>query len=102
MKKVFISHPLTGDIEGNRKKVDRICRYIVGQGLLPISPLHLFSYIDEEDERLRNEIMEVCYRLIDLSDEVWIYGNSEGCKMEKEYAELKGKEVIMLLGEKKS
>lgn len=94
MKKVFISHPLAGDMEGNREKADRICRYIVGQGLLPISPLHLFSYIDEEDERLRREIMEVCYRLIDLSDEVWVYGNSEGCKMEKEYAELKGKVVI--------
>ena len=94
MKKVFISHPLTGDMEGNRKKVDRICRYIVGQGLLPISPLHLFSYIDEEDERLRREIMEVCYKLIDISDEVWIYGDSKGCRMEREYAELKGKVVI--------
>ncbi len=94
MKKVFISHPLAGDMEGNREKVDKICRYIVGQGLLPISPLHLFSFIDRKNEEIRKEIMEVCYKLIDISDEVWIYGDSKGCRMEREYAELKGKVVI--------
>ena len=39
MKKVFISHPLTGDMEGNREKVDKICEYIVGQGLLPMEDM---------------------------------------------------------------
>jgi len=36
----------------------------------------------------------VCFRLIDICDEVWIYGNSEGCRKEKMYALLKGKKVI--------
>lgn len=95
MKKIFVSHPLNGDFEGNRKKVDIICKYLIRQGLLPISPLHLFQFLDEETPELRKVIMEVCYRLIDMCDEVWIYGNSEGCKLERGYAEWIGKKVVI-------
>jgi len=35
----------------------------------------------------------VCFRLIDLCDEVWVYGDSEGCKGEAEYAQRAGKVV---------
>lgn len=86
MKKIFISHPLTGDIEKNRKKVDKICRELLKNNLLPISPLHLFGFIDEETDHIRRDILIICYRLINMSDEVWIYGESEGCKLEEEYA----------------
>lgn len=95
MKNVFISHPLKGDFEGNRKKVDTICKESIEQGLLPISPLHLFHFLDKETPKLRNEIMKVCYELIDISDEVWIYGDSEGCRLEKKYAEQTGKKVVI-------
>lgn len=100
MRRIFVSHPLTGDLKGNRKKADKICRYIVRKGFLPISPLHLFSFIDEETDELRERIMEVCYKLIDLSDEVWIYGDSEGCNLEREYAKKKGKKIVILYEEK--
>lgn len=96
MKKVFISHPLNGDFEGNRKKANIICKYIIRQGYLPISPLHSFLFIDEETPELRSEIMSVCYRLIDISDEVWVYGDSEGCRLEKQYAEKVGKKIVIL------
>lgn len=94
MKKIFISHPLMGDFKGNRKRADKICKHIVKQGLLPISPLHLFSFIDNETKEARKEIMAVCFKLIDISDEVWVYGDSEGCKLEEEYAERTGKKVV--------
>ena len=93
MTKVFVSHPLAGDFEGNRQKVDRICRRIASLGLLPISPLHLFSFYDIEVDVVRAEILQVCFRLIDLCDEVWMYGDSEGCRMEADYAERSGKAV---------
>lgn len=99
MKKIFVSHPLNGDFEGNRQKADVICKYILRQGLLPISPLHLFKFIDHETPELREEIMQVCYRLIDICDEVWIYGENEGCKLERKYAEQTGKKVVILYEE---
>lgn len=47
-----------------------------------------------KDDSNREEILQVCFRLIDISDEVWIYGDSEGCKNEREYALSRGKRVI--------
>ena len=93
MKRVFISHPFTSDPEGNRVRVDIICHDLDKQGILPISPLHLFSFM--EDDRQREEILQVCFRLIDICDEVWIYGDSGGCEREAEYAQRAGKVVMM-------
>ena len=97
MKRVFISHPFTSDPEGNRVRVDIICHDLAKQGILPISPLHLFSFMENDDNR--EEILQVCFRLIDICDEVWIYGDSEGCEKEREYAISRGKKVIKKRGD---
>ncbi len=97
MKRVFISHPFTSDPEGNRVRVDIICHDLVKQGILPISPLHLFSFM--QDDLQREEILQVCFRLIDICDEVWIYGDSEGCRKERGYALSQRKRVIDKRGE---
>ena len=94
MKWIFISHPLTSNIEENRKKEKQICKDIIAAGEgLPISPLNMFGYIEKEEGELRENIMAICKRLIDLSDEVWIYGDSQGCKEEQEYAAQQGKTI---------
>lgn len=93
MVRVFVSHPLSGDFEGNRARVNRICKRIAESGRLPISPLHLFSFYDSEDDELREAIMQVCFRLIDICDEVWVYGDSDGCRREAAYARSIGKSV---------
>ena len=93
MKKVFISHPYSNDPISNLLKANKICKSITNEDydILPLSPLHLFSFYD--NDLARKEIIEVCYRLIDMSDEVWIYGNSEGCQLEMEYATQKNKTI---------
>ena len=70
MKKVFISHPFSKNMLINKMNVEKICQEI--NGVIPISPLHLFSFM--KDDKLRNEILKVCFQLIDLCDEVWVYG----------------------------
>jgi len=94
MRKVFVSHPLSGDFPGNRAKVDKICREIAARGYLPISPLHMFSFYDRENGDIRDAILELCFKLIDLCDEVWVYGISDGCLLEAAYAKLAGKPVV--------
>lgn len=91
---VFISHPYKNDPKGNKKRVDTICRELEERdGILPISPLHLFSFMENDNKR--EEILQVYFGLIDIYDEVWIYGDSEGCRMELEYARSIGKVVRM-------
>ena len=79
MKRVFVSHPYKDDPKGNKKRVDTICRDLAEKDdILPISPLHLFSFMENDDNR--EEILQVCFRLIDICDEVWIYGTARGAR----------------------
>ena len=96
MKRVFISHEFKSNPEENFKEVEKICDYIVKyeKGILPISPLHLFSFFDEEKGHYRESIMEMCFRMIDNCDEVWVYGQSSGCQREKRYAKNHGIKVV--------
>jgi nucleoside 2-deoxyribosyltransferase len=89
--KVFVSHPFADNPVLNRKKVDKICKDLVKQGFIPISPLHLFSFYEDDSDR--EEILQFCYKLIDNCDIVHIYGDSEGCRKEHGYAVLTGKPV---------
>jgi len=98
MKRVFISHPYKDSPGDNKKRADSICKELAkGKNVLPISPLHLFSFM--EDDLQREEILQVCFRLIDICDEVWVYGDSEGCRKERAYALSQGKMVIDKCGE---
>lgn len=82
--RIFISHPYASNPELNKIKVDKICRELVAEGYTPISPLHLFSFYDDDSNR--EEVLEVCYHLIECVDELWCYGDSEGCRLEMNYA----------------
>ena len=88
-KRVFISHPLMseGTPAENYLKVDAICKRALQQGVIPLSPLHLFGFVETETPELRVEILEVCKRMIEMSDEVWSYGDQGGCALEKVWAE---------------
>ena len=98
MKKyAFISHPFAGNEIENRNNVDAICRKLLDENIVPISPLHLFGFYSEDKDR--GEIMEVCKYLIDMCDQVYVYGDSPGCNEELRYAIRRNKPVKILFGE---
>ena len=68
--KVFLSHPFSDNPELRLKQVDYICRNLSDE-ILPISPLHLFSF--EDDDSRREQILKVCFDLIDMCEKVFIY-----------------------------
>ena len=85
-KYIYVGHPYRGDPEQNIKAVTDICRalYKKDPNVIPISALHLFSWMDPNED-----VIDVCYDLIDFSgDNVSFYGDwshSEGCMKEAEY-----------------
>lgn len=95
----FISHPYQDNPEENKKKNEAICKQILNENpdVIPISPLSLFSFINEDTE-IRDDIMNVCFKLIDLCDEFWSYGKSEGCDMELAYASHRHKRIVKKYG----
>ena len=82
--RVFLSHPYKSNPKLNKEKADMIAKYMARKGITPISPLHLFSFYD--DDANRAEVMSVCEDLIDICQEVWVYGDSKGCMEELNYA----------------
>jgi len=96
-KKVFISHPYAGDPEANLARVDKVVKHERYNDCIVLSPLHMFTMYETETPELRRFIMEVCFHLIDIADEVHIYGRSPGCDQEKAYALSIGKKVVIFL-----
>lgn len=100
LKRIYVSHPLrngkTGDeliaeVEHNRKVVSKICEDILKKhdDILILSPIHAFGFISPLVEQ--TQAFNQCKALIELADELWIYGdwhNSEGCRIEVQYAEI--------------
>ena len=96
MKKAFISHPYSDNPELRLKQNEYICRNLPDD-ILPISPLHLFSF--EDDDSRREEILQVCYDLIDMCEEVYVYyyeGVSQGQSSELLYANVEEVDIYIL------
>lgn len=92
MKRVFISHPYASNPQGNKEKVDKICKEVLKMGYLPISPLHMFGYM--EDDEYRQEVLKSCYDTINyIADDFWMFGYSDGCQSEHRKAKFYDKPV---------
>jgi hypothetical protein len=49
--RIFVSHPYADNPEVNQRKATAICKRLVTEGHTPISPLHLFSFYDDDSDR---------------------------------------------------
>lgn len=96
---IFISHPYANNPIENRKKVDTICKYWVRKGYIPISPLHLFSFYESDAER--ETILTICKILIMLCPAIAVYGQSEGCRIEENFARQHRKKIYQFYEYKK-
>lgn len=84
-KIIYVAAPYGGD-ENNKKKIEHTIRALVG--VYPqycfISPIHAFGFLYNDVDY--NEGMQYCLTLLDMCDEIWIFGDSKGTRIEREYA----------------
>lgn len=96
MKKVFICSPFRGDIEGNTKKAIYYAQIAAGANEIPLIP-HLYfpRFLDDNDPNQRMKGIEMGLELMDMCDEVWVFGFriTEGMRFELEHAKEKRKPV---------
>jgi len=84
MKKVYIAHKYQGKRQ-NKEAISHICRELVKYGVLPISPIHAFGFLNDHVPEERAKAMEFCLELLEMVDEIWFFGdyeNSVGCQAE--------------------
>ena len=94
MKKkiVYICSPLRGDYEKNIQAARDICREAMEKypDVVPIAPhVYFTQFLDDTKPNERSLGMEAGIELLDMCDEIWVYGidnPSEGMQQEMEYA----------------
>ena len=84
MKKVFVCSPYRGNIPDNTRRAALYCKLAVKAGLLPIAPhLYFTRFFNEADEDERNLGIAMGIELMQLCDEMWVFGKpTEGMKRE--------------------
>lgn len=86
-KTVFIAHPISGDIEGNMKRVLAICEQVHSREIIPVAPyLVSLQYLDDalvEDRELGIAANLECFHRRYI-DELWLFGDRISSGMEEE------------------
>lgn len=91
-KLVYICSPCRGDIEKNIAKAQGYCREAVElfPDVVPIAPhVYCTQFLDDTNPQERDTGMDIGIALLDMCDEIWVYGienPSEGMSREIEYA----------------
>lgn len=92
MNKVFICSPYRGNIEENTKSAQFFTKIIIGTGRVPVAP-HLYfpQFLNEENPHERMNGIEMGLELMNVCDEVYVFGFTitEGMKFELEHARKK-------------
>ena len=94
-KFIYICSPLRGDIEGNINRARSYCRSIAEAfpDVVPIAPhIYCTQFLDDTNPNERSLGMDMGLALLDICDEIWVYGDkrSEGMLREIEHAKNKG------------
>lgn len=83
--RVYVCHPLAGDVRGNVGKVRAICRALIATGYVPIAP-HLFLSEAPSDTREQDEVIAACLHMVDACDELRVHGGVVTASMGQEIA----------------
>ena len=89
-KLVYICHEY-GGVEENFTAITNTVRKLVEKypNYCFLSPVHALSYLSYNENRCFE--MEKCLFLLDMCDEMWVFGErslSEGCMREKDYCKV--------------
>lgn len=99
MHRIFISHPYRNNPKRNRECITAIFLTLINYNVMPISPIHMFSPLNDNEPTERELGLRFCEEMIPLCDEIWFFDEwweSEGCWREMEVAR-KGKSTIRVV-----
>ena len=95
---VYLSHPFTGNEATNRLRARSLAAYISQcvSDIYILNPLDALQYM-EQTETEYFQILQICKKLLWQCDAVYLAGGwqeSNGCRMEKQYAETLGLPIV--------
>lgn len=88
-KLIYVCSPFRGDSQKNLIRANLHSRFVYEKGYIPIAPHTIFTqFLDEENPTERKSGVDMGLRLLELCDELWVFGwrISVGMKQEIEFA----------------
>ena len=89
MKLIFVCSPFAGDMEANKSKARKYCRFVMEQGNVPFAPHLLYpQFLDDTDPTERKAGIDMGLMVLESCSELWCFGSdiSAGMKVEIEKA----------------
>ena len=84
---VFICSPYAGCIKENVQNARRYSRFAYLSGYMPITPHLLYPrFLDDHMPQERLDGMDMGLRLLDLCEELWVFGDRYSSGMQREIA----------------
>lgn len=85
---VYVASPYAGDIGNNIIRARAYCRHVVNEGHMPIAPHLLYpQFVCEDTERHIG--LGFGLKLLELCDELWVFGDRISIGMSAEIEEAK-------------
>jgi len=84
---VFICSPYAGCIKGNVQNARQYSRFAYLSGYMPITPHLMYpQFLNDKQTNERLDGMDMGLRLLDLCEELWVFGDRYSTGMQREIA----------------
>ena len=84
---VFICSPYAGCIKGNVQNARQYSRFAYLSGYMPITPHLMYPlFLNDKHANERLDGMDMGLRLLDLCEELWVFGDRYSTGMQREIA----------------
>lgn len=85
MKKIYVCSPLSGDIKKNIERAKEYSKFVVKQGHIPITPhIYFTQFLDDNNKSERSIGLLMGLELMEICDELWVFGKVISQGMRKE------------------
>jgi len=83
----FICSPYAGCIKGNVQNARQYSRFAYLSGYMPITPHLMYpQFLNDKQTKERLDGMDMGLRLLDLCEELWVFGDRYSTGMQREIA----------------
>jgi len=88
---VFVCSPFAGSVQENIQNARRYSRFAYISGYMPITPHLMYPrFLDDKQFKERQDGMEMGLRLLDLCEELWVFGDHYSTGMQREISHALG------------
>ncbi len=93
---IFVCSPFAGCIQENVQNARRYSRFAYISGYMPITPHLMYPrFLDDKQYKERLDGMDMGLRLLDLCEEIWVFGDYYSSGMQREISHAMGKQMTI-------